>query len=51
MAQERLPMRKIKEVLRLKYELGRGHREIARSCRIGLEAPRLTRETATPIRV
>lgn len=35
MAQERLPMRKIKEVLRLKYELGRGHREIARSCSIG----------------
>lgn len=35
MAQERLPMRKIKEVLRLKYELGRGHREIARSCGIG----------------
>lgn len=32
MSQERLPMRKIKEVLRLKYELGRGHREIARSC-------------------
>lgn len=34
MAQERLPMRKIKEVLRLKYEFGRGHREIARSCGI-----------------
>lgn len=32
MSQERLPMRKIKEVLRLKYELGRGYREIARSC-------------------
>lgn len=34
MAQARLPMRKIKEVLRLKYELGRGHREIAGSCGI-----------------
>src|SRR5579862_5312770 len=29
-------MRKIKEVLRLKYELGLGHRQIARSCSIGL---------------
>jgi transposase len=29
-------MRKIKEVLRLKYELGLGHRHIARSCSIGL---------------
>lgn len=35
MAKARLPMRKIKEVLRLKFELGRGHREIARSCGIG----------------
>ena len=34
MAQTRLPMRKIKEVLRLKYESGRGHGEIARSCGI-----------------
>ena len=32
MAQERLPMRKIREVLRLRYELGRGCREIARAC-------------------
>ena len=31
MAQMRLPMRKIKEVLRLKYESGRSHGEIARS--------------------
>jgi transposase len=29
-------MRKIKEVLRLKYELGLGQRQIARSCSIGL---------------
>jgi hypothetical protein len=34
MAYERLPMRKIKEVLRLKYEAGRSHGEIARSCGI-----------------
>ena len=34
MAYERLPMRKIKDVLRLKYESGRGHGEIARSCGI-----------------
>ncbi len=34
MAYERLPMRKIKEVLRLKYEAGRKHGEIARSCGI-----------------
>lgn len=32
MAQPRLPMRKIKEVLRLKHESGRSHGEIARSC-------------------
>ncbi len=29
-------MRKIKEVLRLKHELGLGQRQIARSCSIGL---------------
>ena len=29
-------MRKIKEVLRLKYEVGLGQRQIARSCSIGL---------------
>jgi len=29
-------MRKIKEVLRLKYELHLGQRHIARSCSIGL---------------
>jgi transposase len=29
-------MRKIKEVLRLRFELGLGQRQIARSCRIGL---------------
>ena len=29
MSQKRLSMRKIRELLRLKYELGRSHREIA----------------------
>jgi hypothetical protein len=29
-------MRKIKEALRLKFELGLGHRQIARSCSIGV---------------
>jgi transposase len=32
----RLSMRKIKEVLRLKYELNLGQRQIARSCSVGL---------------
>jgi hypothetical protein len=32
MAQVRLSMRKIEEILRLKYEAGLTHREIARSC-------------------
>jgi transposase len=34
MANKRLPMRKIKEVLRLKFACGLGQREIALSCRI-----------------
>jgi len=34
MAQERLTMKKIREVLRLKYEAGLSNREIARACRI-----------------
>jgi len=34
MANRRLPMRKIKEVLRLKHECGLSAREIARSCRV-----------------
>jgi transposase len=34
MAKTRLSMRKIKEVLRLKHEAGRSHREIAASCGI-----------------
>ncbi len=32
---KRLSMRKIKEVLRLRFELGLGQRQIARSCSIG----------------
>ena len=35
MPKERLSMRKIREILRLKYELGRSNREIARSCDMG----------------
>ena len=34
MAQERLTMRKIREVLRLKWECGLSNRAIARSCSI-----------------
>ena len=34
MPNKRLPMRKIKEVLRLKYICGLGEREIAQSCRV-----------------
>src|SRR3972149_11398309 len=34
MANRRLPMRKIKEVLRLKYDCGISERGIARSCRV-----------------
>ncbi len=34
MANRRLPMRKIKEVLRLKFECGLSERQIARSCQI-----------------
>ena len=34
-AQEALSMRKIKEVLRLRYDLGLRQQEIARSCSIG----------------
>jgi hypothetical protein len=34
MAQVRLSMRKIEEILRLKYEVGLTHREIARSCAV-----------------
>jgi len=36
MGASRLPMRRIREILRLKYEGGLGHRAIARSCGVGL---------------
>ena len=35
MPMKRLSLRKLKEVLRLHYELGLGQRQIARSCSIG----------------
>ena len=35
MPAKRLSMRKIKEILRLKYEVGLGVRQIARSCSVG----------------
>jgi len=34
MTNRRLPMRRIKEILRLKYAYGLSAREIARSCRV-----------------
>jgi DNA-binding transcriptional regulator LsrR (DeoR family) len=34
MSQERLSMRKIEEILRLKYEAGLTHRAIAQSCSV-----------------
>ena len=34
MSQERLSMRKIEEILRLKYEVGLTHRAIAQSCSV-----------------
>ena len=36
MATERLSMRKIREILRQKWALGRTHREVAQSLSIGL---------------
>ncbi len=36
MAQARLSMRKIEEILRLKYEAKLPHREIAQSCAVSL---------------
>ncbi len=35
MATKRLPMRKLREILKLKYETGLAHREIAKACGIG----------------
>ena len=36
MAAKRLPMRHLRELLRLKYEAGLPHRAIARACTLGL---------------
>ena len=36
MAAKRLPMRKIREILRLKHEVGLSHRAIARACSVGV---------------
>ena len=51
MSQKRLSMRKIREILRLKYELGRSHREIAASNHTFVDVnwlePRSTRPAAT----
>ncbi|MFQ5830960.1 MAG: sigma factor-like helix-turn-helix DNA-binding protein [Candidatus Methylomirabilia bacterium] len=36
MTTERLPMRQVREILRLKYEYGLAHRAIARACGVGV---------------
>ena len=36
MAEKKLPMRKIRETLRLKYEVGLSHRAIARALTVGV---------------
>ena len=46
MANRRLPMRKIKEVLRLKFECNLSEREIARSCQISRTTLLTTSEEA-----
>jgi hypothetical protein len=38
MSQERLTVRKIREILRLKYELGLTKREVGRACRVSCNA-------------
>lgn len=46
MANERLSMRKTREILRLKWELGRTHREVTRSLGIGLGTVSMALERA-----
>jgi hypothetical protein len=46
MANERLSMRKTREILRLKWELGRSHRDVAASLGIGLRTVSLALERA-----
>lgn len=36
MGTKRLPMRPFREIMRLKYEAGLGHRAIARVCSVGV---------------
>ena len=36
MAFKRLPMRKLRKILKLKHEVGMGQRAIARACSVGL---------------
>lgn len=47
MATERLSMRQIREILRQKWILGRPHRDVAASLRIGLGTVSLVLERAT----
>jgi DNA-directed RNA polymerase specialized sigma24 family protein len=42
-------MRKVKEVLRLRFELGFGQRQIARSCGMGLSTVHEYLERAVPL--
>ena len=46
MANERLSMRKTREILRLKWELGRSHRDVAASLGVGLGTVSLALERA-----
>ena len=46
MATERLSMRQIREILRQKWVLGRPHREVAQSLRIGLGTVSVVRQKA-----
>jgi hypothetical protein len=46
MANERLSMRKTREILRLKWELGRSHREVAASLGVGVGTVSMALERA-----
>ena len=50
MANERLSMRKTREILRLKWELGRSHRDVAGSLGVGLGTVSLALERASGAR-
>jgi len=51
MSRERLSMRKIKEVLRSRHELGLSHRAFAKSCGLTSTATSRWTSTATVFRV